>query len=209
MSDTTRRPAADSKRTFPSPDALKVLAFSDSSEFESWLEREHQHLDGLWIAIAKKGTGVPSVTHPQALEIALCFGWIDGQRRAQDDIYFLQRFTPRKARSPWSKINRAKAEALIDSGQMRPAGVAEVERARKDGRWDAAYAGAKSATTPPELQVELDADPKAEAFFASLSSQNRYSIIYRINEAKRPETRQRRIAKYLEMLRNQETIHPQ
>jgi uncharacterized protein YdeI (YjbR/CyaY-like superfamily) len=185
------------------------MAFSDQSDFESWLEREHHNVDGLWIAIAKKDTQVPSVTHAQALEVALCFGWIDGQRRAHDEVHFLQRFTPRKARSPWSKINRAKAEALIDCDRMRPAGIAEVERARRDGRWDAAYEGAKSATIPADLQVELDADAEAAAFFESLSSQNRYSIIYRINQAKKPETRQRRIAKYLEMLQKQETIHPQ
>jgi uncharacterized protein YdeI (YjbR/CyaY-like superfamily) len=209
MSDTTKRQLPGSDRTFQSPDNLPVLAFAGASELEQWLENEHQSSGGLWLAIAKKDTGVSSITYAQAVELALCFGWIDGQRRALDETYFLQRFTPRKARSPWSKVNRTKAEALIESGRMRAAGVAEIERARTDGRWDSAYAGAKTATVPPDLQAELDVDPAAAEFFASLSSQNRFSIIYRINEAKKPETRQRRLEKSLEMLRNQETIHPQ
>lgn len=190
----------------PSPDGLDVLTFSDAPDFEKWLDGEFARENGIWIAIAKKDGGATSVTYAQALETALCFGWIDGQRRGHDDRFFLQRFTPRRPRSPWSKINRTKVEALIDEGRMRPSGLEEVERAQRDGRWDAAYEGAKTATVPAALQAELDAHPDAAAFFDTLSSQNRFSFIYRVNEAKREETRERRIAKFIEMLRNGETL---
>jgi uncharacterized protein YdeI (YjbR/CyaY-like superfamily) len=157
--------------------------------------------------IAKKGTGVESVTHAEALEVAICFGWIDGQRKALDETYFLQRFTPRRPRSKWSKINRAKATELIERGEMRPAGLEEVERAKADGRWDAAYDSHSTATVPPDLQQALDANPKAKEFFATLNSQNRYAILYRVGDAKRPETRARRIAQFVEMLAKGETLH--
>jgi uncharacterized protein YdeI (YjbR/CyaY-like superfamily) len=193
----------------PSPDALPVAAFADAAAFEAWLEAEHATAPGLWIAMAKKGTGVASIAHPEAIDVALCFGWIDGQRRAHDDVHFLQRFTPRRARSPWSKINREKVETLTAAGRMRPAGQAEVDRAKADGRWDAAYAGSRTATVPEDLQAALDADPEAAAFFATLSSQNRYAILYRLGSAKRPETRARRLTMFMDMLRARETIHPQ
>src|ERR671936_2069902 len=158
--------------------------------------------------MAKKASGIPSVAYPEVLDTALCFGWIDGRRNALDDTYFLQRFTPRRPRSRWSKINREKAEALIAAGRMRPAGLREVERAKADGRWDAAYEGQASATVPDDLQAALDADGRARAFFDALNATNRYSIIYRVNDAKRPETRARRIAKYVAMCAAGEKIYP-
>lgn len=197
------------KKKIESPDGLAVHSFVDESDFEAWLAGEYSKAPGLWIAIAKKASGVKSITHTEALDVALCFGWIDGQRRAHDDVHFLQRFTPRRARSPWSEINQEKVRVLIGAGRMQPAGQAEIDRAKQDGRWDAAYKGSRTIEIPPDLQVELDADPAAAAFFATLSSQNRYSILYRVGEAKRPETRARRIAKFMEMLRNGETHHPQ
>ena len=186
---------------------MTELAFASGAEWEAWLDSNHGE-DGVWLKIAKKGSGVASVHYPEVLEIALAFGWIDGQRRALDDVYFLQRFTPRRARSPWSKINRATAERLIAEGRMRPSGLAEVERAKADGRWDAAYDGQRTIEVPDDLQRELDARPAAAEFFAGLSSQNRYSILYRLNEAKRPETRARRLEKFVAMLEAGETIHP-
>jgi len=148
------------------------------------------------------------VTHAEALEAALCHGWIDAQRDALDDEWFLQRFTPRRARSRWSKRNRAKAIELIDRGAMRPAGLREVERAKADGRWEAAYDAQSTAVIPDDLQRELDADPRAARFFATLDSRNRYAILYRIQEAKRPETRARRIAKFVAMLGAGEKLYP-
>ena len=159
--------------------------------------------------MAKKDSGIKSVRYPEVLEAALCFGWIDGRREALDEHHFLQRFTPRRPRSGWSRINREKAERLIAEGRMRTAGVAEVERARADGRWGAAYDGQRSITVPEDLQRELDARPSAKAFFAGLSSQNRYAILYRLQDAKRPETRARRLAKFVGMLEAGETVYPQ
>jgi len=184
-----------------------MLAFQSDAAWEAWLEEHHATSDGLWVKIAKKGSGIPTVAYPEVLETALCFGWIDGQRKALDDRYFLQRFTPRRARSKWSQINREKVEALTKAGRMRPSGVAEVERAKADGRWDAAYGGQATMTVPDDLQAELDARPQAAAFFASLSSQNRYAILFRLHDAKRPETRARRLAKFVAMLEAGETIH--
>ena len=184
-----------------------MAAFASAEEFERWLEENHEASPGVWMKIAKKGTGVPTATHAEALELALCFGWIDGQRQAHDDTWFLQRFTPRKPRSRWSRINRDKATALIASGSMRPAGLREVERAKADGRWDAAYEGQRSATVPDDLQAALDASPRAAEFFKTLSSQNRYAILYRLQDAKRPETRARRLEKFVGMLERGETLH--
>jgi len=191
---------------FASPDDLPVLTFADAEAFEAWLAAEHDQAKGLWIAIAKKNTGVASIDAAQAIEVCLCFGWIDGQRRGFDDVYFLQRFTHRRARSPWSQINRDKALALIDEGRMQPAGLAEIERAQQDGRWDAAYASARTITVPEDFQKALEADPEAAAFFESLTGQKRYAFLFRIHEAKRPETRARRIAKFVETLRKGETL---
>jgi uncharacterized protein YdeI (YjbR/CyaY-like superfamily) len=184
-----------------------MLTFASNADWEAWLDEHHATSDGVWIKIAKKGSGIPSVAYPEVLETALCFGWIDGQRKALDEQYFLQRFTPRRARSKWSEINRDKVDALIKAGRMRPAGLAEVERAKADGRWDAAYGGQAAMTVPDDLQAELDARPQAAAFFATLSSQNRYAILFRLHDAKRPETRARRLAKFVSMLEAGETIH--
>jgi uncharacterized protein YdeI (YjbR/CyaY-like superfamily) len=158
--------------------------------------------------VAKKGSGISSVSTAEALEIALCFGWIDSRREALDEQHFLQRYTPRQPRGRWSRINREKVERLIAEGRLRPAGLAEVERAKADGRWDAAYDGARTATVPEDLRRELDARPRAKAFFDTLSSQNRYAILYRLDDAKKPETRARRLAKFVAMLEAGQTIHP-
>jgi uncharacterized protein YdeI (YjbR/CyaY-like superfamily) len=189
------------------PGDLPVRLFSSPAELERWLEENHDSADGLWLKIAKKGAGERSVTYAEALELALCFGWIDSQKRGLDATHFLQRFTPRRPRGRWSKINREKAEALIAAGRMRPAGLAEVEAARGDGRWDAAYEGQRTAEVPPDLRRELDADPTAREFFAGLDSANRYAILYRLEEAKKPETRARRLRKFVAMLARGEKIH--
>jgi uncharacterized protein YdeI (YjbR/CyaY-like superfamily) len=178
-----------------------VLPFPSPDDWERWLEEHHVSCDGLWLKIAKKASGIATVTHADALEVALCFGWIDATRRAHDDTWFLQRFTPRRARSRWSKINREKVEALTRDGRMRPAGLAQIEAAKADGRWEAAYAGQASAAVPPDLQAAFDDEPALADAFASLSSQNRYSIIYRLGDAKRAETRARRLIQFVEMLR--------
>jgi len=188
---------------------LPVLGVPDKLAWESWLAEHHASSPGVWLKIAKKGSGTPGLSDPEALEVAICFGWIDGQKGRLDDEHWLQRFTPRKPGSRWSKINTEKAAELIEAGRMRPAGIREVELAREDGRWDAAYAGQRDMTVPDDLERALAADDAARAFFATLSSVNRYAILYRIGDAKRPETRARRIAKYVAMLAAGETIHPQ
>ena len=188
-------------------DDLPILLFTSKQELEAWLEENHGGAEGLWLKIAKKGSGVDSVDYAEALELALCFGWIDSQKRGFDEAFFLQRFTPRRPRGKWSQINRAKAEELIAAGAMRPAGLAEVEAAKADGRWDAAYAGQRSATVPDDLRRELDRNEAASEFFAKLDSANRYAILYRLQEAKKPETRQKRLRKFVAMLERGEKIH--
>jgi uncharacterized protein YdeI (YjbR/CyaY-like superfamily) len=187
---------------------LPVLVFADPKAWEDWLAEHHDSARGVWVTFAKKGVDVATVTYPEAVEVALCHGWIDGQAAGLDDSFWLQRFTPRGPRSKWSQINCARAERLIEAGRMRPAGHAAIEAARQDGRWDAAYAPPSSATVPPDLQAALDANEGAAAFFATLSGANRYAILYRVGDAKRPETRTRRINQYVEMLARNETIHP-
>lgn len=182
------------------------MRFAAQRDFEAWLEKNQEH-GGIWIAIARAGSARATLSYAEAIDVALCFGWIDGQKRRGDEEHWLQRFTPRSRRSRWSRINRDRAEGLIASGHMRPRGLDEVERARADGRWDAAYEGQRTATVPDDLQQELDRDPKAAAAFDGLDSRNRYSIIWRLNEAKRPETRARRLKQYVEMLRRGETLH--
>ena len=189
-------------------DGLPKLPFASLVEWEEWLEENHAASGGVWIKMAKKHTGIDSVRYPEVLESALCFGWIDGRREALDERYFLQRFSPRRPRSNWSRINRDKAERLMADGRMRPAGLAEVERAKADGRWAAAYEGQRNATVPDDLKRELDARPEAKANFEGLSSQNRYAILYRLGDAKKPETRARRLAKFVAMLEAGKTIHP-
>ena len=190
------------------PDDLPVLAFGSPQSWRDWLAANHQTSSGLWLKIAKKGADTPTVSYAEAIDGALCYGWIDGQKGKLDDDYWLQRFTPRKSRSRWSKINREKAERLIAEGLMQPTGLREVEAARADGRWDAAYEGQATAAVPPDLARELDLNPVAKEFFATLNSANRYAILYRIQDAKRPQTRASRIAKYVAMLNEHKTIHP-
>lgn len=185
---------------------LPVLSFASRDEFAEWLT-EHAETQGLWIRFAKKGTGIPSVTYEQALDVALRHGWIDGQTKSVDDTYYVRRFTPRTKRSRWSKINRAAAERLIAAGEMTERGLREVEAAKADGRWEAAYASPAAASVPDDLRAALDANPAAAAFFSTLTGQNRYAILYRIEEAKRPETRARRIEKFVGMLERGETLH--
>jgi uncharacterized protein YdeI (YjbR/CyaY-like superfamily) len=189
-------------------DPQPKLFFASLAEWEQWLEKNHSASDGLWIKIAKTKTGIASVRYPDVLDAALCFGWIDGRREALDEHYFLQRFTPRRPRSRWSQINRQKAERLIAEGRMRPAGRAEVETAKDDGRWEAAYESQSTSSVPDDLKRELDARPKAREFFSRLNSQNRYAILYRLHEAKRPSTRAQRLAKFVAMLEAGETIYP-
>jgi uncharacterized protein YdeI (YjbR/CyaY-like superfamily) len=191
------------------PGDLPVLGFADQGAWESWLAEQHSVSPGIWLKIPKKGSGAPGVSYPDALTVALCYGWIDGQKGRLDDEYWLQRFGPRTARSRWSKINTDKAKELIEAGLMQPAGLREVELARADGRWEAAYEGQRAIGVPEDLAAELARNEAAAAFFATLSSANRYAILYRIADAKRPETRARRIAKYVAMLAAHETIHPQ
>jgi uncharacterized protein YdeI (YjbR/CyaY-like superfamily) len=188
-------------------DDLPILLFATPAELEAWLEENHAAVEGVWLKIAKKGSSVESVTYAEALELALCFGWIDSQKRGLDEKHFLQRFTPRRPRGKWSRINREKAEGLIASGAMRPTGLAEVEAAKADGRWEAAYAGQRTAEVPADLRRELDENEDAREFFAALDSANRYAILYRLQEAKKPETRERRLRKFVGMLERGEKIH--
>jgi uncharacterized protein YdeI (YjbR/CyaY-like superfamily) len=188
--------------------ALPILGFEDRAAWAAWLEEHHGSSPGVWLKIAKKGAGVPSVTYAEALEVALCYGWIDGQKRAHDDRAFLQRFTPRRPRSVWSKVNREKVEALLRAGAMRPAGLEAVEAAKRDGRWDAAYDPASTAEVPADLAAELERRPAARAFFESLDRANRYAVLWRIQTARRPETRARRLQQLVEMLERGERIHP-
>jgi uncharacterized protein YdeI (YjbR/CyaY-like superfamily) len=188
-------------------DDLPIVACDSQDAWAAWLDTEHESSRGVWLKIAKKGAAEATVSYAEALDVALCYGWIDGQKGAFDDAYWLQRFTPRGPRSPWSRVNREKASALIEAGAMRPAGMRQVEAAKADGRWEAAYAGQRTATVPEDLQAALDAHPAAKTFFATLNSANRYAILYRLQEAKRPETRARRLEKFITMLEAGETVH--
>lgn len=186
---------------------LPVMSFPDAAAFEAWLAAEPRASKGAWLRLPRKGTVMTSLSKAEAIDAALCHGWIDGQLDKYDDASWLTRFTPRKRTSKWSAINRARALELIELGRMTAAGLAEVDAARADGRWDAAYAPARSAQPPPDLQAALDASPQAAAFFATLTGANRYAVIYRVSTAKRPDTRTRRIAQFVEMLARGETIH--
>ncbi|MBS0316516.1 MAG: YdeI/OmpD-associated family protein [Proteobacteria bacterium] len=183
------------------------LRFATQRAFEAWLRKNHAGSDGVWLLIAKAGAEELTLTYPQAVEAALCHGWIDAQKKALDASHWLQRFTPRRARSLWSKTNRAKAEALIQSGRMQPSGMAEIDRAKEDGRWGAAYDGARTAVVPHDLQAALDARPEAQGFFARLDGANRYAVLWRVQTARRPETRARRIETLVEMLARGGKIH--
>lgn len=191
-------------------DELSELAVPDADAWRTWLAAHHADRPGVWLVLAKKGTTEPtSLTYAQALDEALCHGWIDGQVRRRDERTFRQRFTPRRARSSWSKRNVAHIERLLGEGRMHPAGVAEVERAQADGRWEAAYAGQASIDVPADLASALAREPSAQAMFATLTSQNRYAVLYRIHTAKRASTRAQRIEQFVAMLARGETIHPQ
>jgi uncharacterized protein YdeI (YjbR/CyaY-like superfamily) len=190
-------------------DALPTLACATQHEWEAWLEGHHAEEEaGVWLKLAKAGAGVASVSYAEALEVALCFGWIDGQKAALDERYWLQKFTPRRAKSIWSRVNREKALALMADGRMRPAGLRQVELAQADGRWEAAYASQRTITVPPDLQAALDSHPEAAACFATLNSANRYAILFRVHNAKKAETRAAKIAKFIGMLERGETFHP-
>ena len=185
-----------------------LLAFPTQAAWEAWLAEHHDALAGVWLKLARRDSGMASVTYPEAVECALCYGWIDGQKAGHDDAHWLQRFTPRRPNSRWSRINRDKAEELIAAGRMQPAGLREVRRAQADGRWDAAYASPSAATVPDDLRDALDRDDAARAAFVALDGRNRYAILHRIEEAKRPETRARRIATLVAMLARGETLYP-
>jgi uncharacterized protein YdeI (YjbR/CyaY-like superfamily) len=187
---------------------LPIMPFVSREAWEAWLEEEHATSEGLWLKIAKKGSGVESVTFVEALDAALCYGWIDSQRNGLDGRFYLQRFTPRKPRGKWSQVNREKVARLIEAGRMRPAGLREVERAKADGRWDAAYEPQSAARVPDDLRLELERDEGAREFFETLNSTNRYAILHRIQDAKKPETRARRIAKYVAMLAEGKKLYP-
>jgi uncharacterized protein YdeI (YjbR/CyaY-like superfamily) len=186
---------------------LPIIGFAEAIAFDARLAAEPRTSKGLWLKLAKKGAKVASVSKAEAIDVALCHGWIDGQLDKYDEAYWLIRFTPRKRASKWSEINRTRAAELIAQGRMQPCGLAEVEAAMADGRWDAAYAPASTAQVPPDLQAALDASPDAAAFFATLKGANRYAVLYRIGAAKKPETRAKRIAEFVAMLQRGETIH--
>lgn len=184
------------------------LTFLDQTEWEDWLTQNGGTSAGVWLRIAKKGARQPTVTYEQALESALCHGWIDGQKQTGSEEYWLQRFTRRSAKSIWSKLNKDRVETLIAAGRMLPSGMREIEKAKEDGRWEAAYTSASNSVVLDDLQTALDANPKASAFFATLNGRNRYAILFRIQNAKKPGTRARKIEEFIGMLNRGETIHP-
>jgi uncharacterized protein YdeI (YjbR/CyaY-like superfamily) len=199
------RPAAKKKAT---PMEMPVLSFAETEEWSAWLASRHHSSTGVWVKIAKKASGRASITYAEALDVALAWGWIDGQKGKFDEAWWLQKFTPRSSRSMWSRINREKAIALIAAGKMMPSGLAEVERAKKDGRWDRAYESQSRASLPEDLEMALARNPRAAKFFAALDSRNRYAVLFRVQHAKKAETRARRIAQFVEMLARGEKLHP-
>ena len=191
-----------------SSDELPIIAFATQQDWEAWLAEHCADPTGIWLKFAKKGAGILSISYAEALEGALCYGWIDGHKAALDEQYWLQKFTPRRAKSIWSQINCDKAAALIEAGRMQPTGLRQIELAKADGRWDAAYVGQSKATVPDDLQQALDANPQARDFFLTLNSVNRYAILFRVQTAKRAETRAARIQKFVDMLTKGEMLHP-
>jgi len=187
----------------PSP-----LQFPSQKDWQDWLGTHHSKSSGVWLRLAKKGSAIQSVSYGEALEAALCYGWIDAQKKGESEQAWLQRFTPRGIKSIWSKVNREKAAALIAAGRMQPAGLEQVARARQDGRWDAAYDSPANAEVPGDLQAALDRNARAKAFFDSLDRANRYAILWRIQTVKKAETRARRIRQFIEMLERREKVHP-
>jgi uncharacterized protein YdeI (YjbR/CyaY-like superfamily) len=192
----------------PAAEAESTLLFAQPADWAAWLDAHADSSSGVWLRLSKKGAAPASLSYSAALEVALCQGWIDGKKKALDQHYWLQRFTPRSAASIWSAINRDKALQLIRDARMQPAGLAEIERAKQDGRWQAAYDSASKATVAPDLQRALDASPRAKAFFATLDARNRYAILFRVQTAKKADTRARRIAQFVAMLSRHEKIHP-
>ena len=186
---------------------LPILYFESQADWEAWLEEHQNDSQGLWLKISKKGSGFDSLSYTEALDSAICYGWIDSQKGALDDDFWLQRFTPRGSRSKWSQRNRAIADQMIRQGRMQPAGLREVELAKQDGRWDAAYASQSKITVPDDFQAELDKNPVAKEFFTTLNSVNRYAILYRLQDAEKPETRLRRMEKFISMLNEHQTIY--
>jgi uncharacterized protein YdeI (YjbR/CyaY-like superfamily) len=194
-----------SKSTKPE---LETMAFATQEAWERWLRTHHRSSAGVWLLLAKKASGDASVTYAEALEVALCHGWIDGQKRSHSDAAWLQKFTPRGRKSVWSKINCTKALALAKSGRMQPAGFEEMAKAKEDGRWERAYDSPGTATVPRDLQAALNASPRAKSFFASLDSGNRYAVLWRVQTAKKAETRAKRVAQFIAMLERGEKLHP-
>jgi len=186
---------------------LPILPFASQSKWADWLTKQHDKSTGVLLKLAKKDSRISSVTYDEALDIALCYGWIDGQKKGFDDKYWLQKFTPRGPKSIWSKINTKKAERLIASGQMKHAGIKAIEAAKADGRWAQAYDSQKNVSVPEDFQAALDKNKKAKAFFATLNSVNRYAILFRIQTAKKAETRAKRIQQFVEMLERNEKFH--
>jgi uncharacterized protein YdeI (YjbR/CyaY-like superfamily) len=184
-----------------------IRGFKTRKDFTAWLEKNHKTSPALWVRIAKKGSGIKSITYAEGVEVALCYGWIDAQKLPESETAWLQRFMPRRPRSIWSRINREKALALIVNGQMNEAGLVEIERAKKDGRWEAAYDSPSGASVPPDFERELERHPKAKEFFKSISAANRYAIIWRLQTAKKAETRAKRARSFIEMLEKGETLH--
>jgi uncharacterized protein YdeI (YjbR/CyaY-like superfamily) len=187
---------------------LPIIPFPSQEQWEAWLDRNHATVSGVWIKFAKKDSGIGSLSHSEALDSALCYGWIDGQTASYDAKFWLQRFTPRGPQSKWSKINCTKAAKLFAEGKLKPPGLQEVESAKRDGRWSAAYDSQRTMTVPDDLQQELERNPRAREFFAGLDSKNRYAVLYRIHGAKKPETRARRIQTFVTMLNERKAIHP-
>jgi len=186
---------------------LPILPFATKKKWADWLAKQHDKSIGVWVKLARKGSDVSSVTYEEAVEVALCYGWIDGQGKRFDDKYWLQKYTPRRPKSIWSKINTERVEKLIASGEMKPAGLKAIEAAKQDGRWDAAYESPKNISVPEDFQAELDKSSKAKAFFATLNSVNRYAILFRIHNARKAETRTKRIRQFMEMLERGEKLY--
>lgn len=191
----------------PKQTELPILPFENKKKWADWLAKQHDKSAGVWLKLAKKATGIPSVTYAEALDVALCYGWIDGQKGSFDEQYFLQKFTLRRPKSIWSKINTEKVARLIESGEMKPAGLKAIEAAKKDGRWDAAYASQKNISMTEDFQAALNKNKKAQAFFDTLKSSDRYSFLFRIQTAKKAETRAKRIQQFIEMLEKNEKFH--
>ena len=190
------------------PDAASIRLFKSKQDWAAWLDKNHRTSTGLWLRLAKKSSDLRSVTYKEALEVALCYGWIDGQKKPESDAAWLQRFLPRGSKSLWSKINREKALALIASGEMKPAGLEAIENAKKNGQWEAAYDSPSRASVPDDFQAALNANPQAKAFFETIDRVNRYAVLWRIQTAKKPETRARKIEQFVAMLERGEKIHP-